>query len=126
MDGNLARSALKFLALTYFWRSSAEQPINIWRRPIHIIAVNFRVLYKSGLCSGDEMTRQKKWHLEESESDGKGVILKSAGGEIRKPNAAQPLGCVSDVSVAEAGKDPEGLLVGEMCSKEAESVRIAT
>lgn len=70
------------------------------------------------------MTRQKKWHLDETESDGKGVILKSAGGEIRKPNAALPLGCVSDVSVAEAGKDPEGLLVGEisLCSKEGESV----
>ena len=62
-------------------------------------------------CPGDEMTRQKKWHLDEQESEGKGVILKSAGGEIRKPNATQSLGCVCGVSVAEAGKDPEGLLV---------------
>ena len=52
------------------------------------------------------------------------MILKSAGGEIRKPNTAQPLGCVSDISFVEVGKDSEGLLIGEisLCSNEGKSV----
>ena len=95
--------------------------LNIWRRQLHI-AANLRVIqirivfYKRNDASDNS-------HLDESESDGEGVILKSAGGALRKPNAAQPLGCVSDVSVVEAGKDPEGLLIGQisLCLKEGES-----
>ena len=57
------------------------------------------------------MTLQKKWHFDEQESEGKRVILKRAGCEIRKPNAPQSLGCVCGISIVEAGKDLEGLLV---------------
>lgn len=59
------------------------------------------------------MTRPKKWFMDYSDGPGKDVVLKNADGPIKKPNASQPLGRVSNVTVAESdsSKYPQSVLV---------------
>ena len=60
------------------------------------------------------MTRPKKWFMDPY-IDGavKGVVLKNADGLLRKPNASQPLGRISAVSIADSDslKYPQSILV---------------
>lgn len=43
----------------------------------------------------------------------KGIVLRNADGLLKKPNASQPLGRISDVSVADldSSKYPQSLMV---------------
>lgn len=60
-----------------------------------------------------KMTRPKKWFMDESDGPEKGVVLKNSDGLLKKPNASQPLGRISCVTVADAdsSKYPESVLV---------------
>ena len=60
-----------------------------------------------------KMTRPKKWFMDDSEGSGRGVVLKNADGLLKKPNASQPLGRVSSVTVADAdsSKYPQSVQV---------------
>lgn len=45
------------------------------------------------------MTRPKKWYLDGAEEED-GIVLRTSGGLVKKPNANSPLGVIMKVSVA--------------------------
>ncbi len=48
------------------------------------------------------MTRPKKWFMTENDGHGGGIVLRNCDGLLKKPNALQPLGRISSVTVADA------------------------
>ena len=55
--------------------------------------------------------------MDDSEGPGKGVVLKNADGLLKKPNASQPLGRVSSVTIADtdSSKYPQSVQVRYIC-----------
>ena len=59
------------------------------------------------------MTRPKKWYMDDYDEPVKGIVLRNADGLLKKPNASQPLGCISEVTFADldSSKYPQSLMV---------------